>query len=151
MSTAAWLLLLAALAVVGLLLQNRAGRMDRLHLRLDAARQALDAQLLRRSTAALELAASNRLDPATSVVLADAAQQAINADDPARASAESAIPAAKAMHVRDILMEGLQRHGDAAAFGMLPGPRAKVFLLSSYLGVLKVELHQLGCATRRRG
>lgn len=89
MNSAGWLLLLAVLAVVGLLLQNRAGRMDRLHLRLDAARQALEAQLLRRATAALELAASNRLDPATTVVLADAAQQAINADDAARASAES--------------------------------------------------------------
>ena len=48
----------------------RAGRIDRLHARVDMARAALDATLLRRSSVALELATSGLLDPATSLLLA---------------------------------------------------------------------------------
>jgi len=50
----------------------RAGRIDRLHARVDMARAALDAALLRRSSVALELATSGLLDPATSLLLASA-------------------------------------------------------------------------------
>jgi hypothetical protein len=51
-------------------------RLDRLHARVDAARAALDAQLLRRAAVTLEIAASGLLDPATSVLLASAAHEA---------------------------------------------------------------------------
>jgi len=50
----------------------RAGRIDRLHARVDMAQAALDATLLRRSSVALELATSGLLDPATSLLLASA-------------------------------------------------------------------------------
>jgi hypothetical protein len=50
----------------------RAGRLDRLHHRTDGARTALDLALVRRSSAAYELASSGLLDPATSLLLADA-------------------------------------------------------------------------------
>ena len=50
----------------------RAGRLDRLHHRVDAARTALDLALVRRSSVALELATSGLLDPATSLLLAGA-------------------------------------------------------------------------------
>jgi hypothetical protein len=50
----------------------RAGRIDRLHTRVDMARAALDVTLLRRSSVALELATSGILDPATSLLLAAA-------------------------------------------------------------------------------
>src|SRR5581483_10721875 len=50
----------------------RAGRIDRLHARVDMARAALDATLLRRASVALELATSGLLDPATSLLLASA-------------------------------------------------------------------------------
>ncbi len=54
----------------------RAGRLDRLHARIEATRAALDAALLRRNCVAVELAASGLLDPATSVLLAGAAHDA---------------------------------------------------------------------------
>jgi YebC/PmpR family DNA-binding regulatory protein len=53
----------------------RAGRLDRLHHRVDAARTALDLALVRRSSSAYELASSGLLDPATSLLLADAARR----------------------------------------------------------------------------
>jgi hypothetical protein len=50
----------------------RAGRIDRLHARVEMARAALDVALLRRSSVAMELATSGLLDPATSLLLAAA-------------------------------------------------------------------------------
>ncbi len=58
--------------VIGVYVSWRAGRLDRLHARVDAARTALDLALVRRSSSAYELASSGLLDPATSVLLADA-------------------------------------------------------------------------------
>lgn len=66
-----------------------AARLDRIHARVEGARSALDAQLLRRSAVALELATSGLLDPATSVLLADAAHQARAATTDDREVAES--------------------------------------------------------------
>lgn len=71
-----WALLAVAAVVVGLWLYWTAHRLDRMHHRIDLARAALDAQLLRRSGAALELATSATLDPARSLLLVDAAHQA---------------------------------------------------------------------------
>ncbi|WP_242894150.1 LemA family protein [Actinomadura litoris] len=67
----------------------RATRLDRLHVRVETARAALDAALVRRAAAALELAASRLLDPATSLVLATAAHEARTADADNREFAES--------------------------------------------------------------
>ncbi|MFD0903555.1 LemA family protein [Actinomadura sediminis] len=67
----------------------RATRLDRLHVRVETARAALDAALVRRAAAALELAASRLLDPATSLVLATAAHEARTADAEHREFAES--------------------------------------------------------------
>lgn len=72
----AWIWIAVAVAAVGLYLSWTAGRLDRLHARIDAARAALDAQLLRRSSVAQELATSTLLDPAASVVLYQAAHAA---------------------------------------------------------------------------
>jgi hypothetical protein len=74
----AWTLAMLALLVVVILLYLRslAGRLDRLHVRLEAANAALDAQLVRRSAAAAELAYSGMLDPASSLLLADASREA---------------------------------------------------------------------------
>jgi hypothetical protein len=73
------LIVIAVLAIIGVYISWRAGRLDRLHARLEAARFALDAALVRRSSIALELAASGLLDPATSVLLAGAAHDARSA------------------------------------------------------------------------
>jgi hypothetical protein len=74
-----------ALGVLVLYLSNTAGRLDRLHRRIDVAEHSLDTQLLRRSSVAMEIATSGLLDPASAVLLADAAHMAAAAID-ARAS-----------------------------------------------------------------
>jgi hypothetical protein len=83
------LLVAGILFVVGLYISWRASRLDRLHARVDAARAALDAALVRRAAVALELAASRLLDPATSLLLAAAAHEARTADADGREFAES--------------------------------------------------------------
>ena len=66
----------AVILFLGVYVSWRAGRLDRMHTRLEAARAALDVTLVRRSSVVLELAASGFLDPATSVLLAEAAHEA---------------------------------------------------------------------------
>jgi len=66
------ILIVVAALFIGVYVSWRAGRIDRLHARVDMARAALDATLLRRSSVALELATSGLLDPATSLLLAAA-------------------------------------------------------------------------------
>ena len=73
------IVVVAAVAIMGVYVSWRAGRLDRLHARLEAARAALDAALIRRSSVALELASSGLLDPATSLLLAGAAHDARSA------------------------------------------------------------------------
>jgi hypothetical protein len=74
----AWLpVLLALLLVLGWYLSFSAGRLDRLHHRVESTRAALDAQLARRAAAALEVA--HALDPATALLLTDAATEALTA------------------------------------------------------------------------
>jgi len=56
-----------------------ASRLDRLHRRVEASRSVLDQQLVRRATAAAELATSGVLDPASSIVVGEAAWAALAA------------------------------------------------------------------------
>jgi hypothetical protein len=84
-------LVVVLIVLFGLYLSWTATRLDRLHVRLDAARVALDAQLLRRSTAVLELARSGLLDPATALILASGARAAEIAAEDEREAAESAL------------------------------------------------------------
>jgi hypothetical protein len=70
------LVLLLLPAAAGVYLSWTAGRVDRMHRRVEAARAALDAQLVRRSAVALELATSRLLDPAAALVVAGAAHEA---------------------------------------------------------------------------
>lgn len=79
----------ALLVLAGFYLSWRATRLDRLHTRVETARAALDAALLRRGAVALELAASGLLDPAASLLLADAAHHARSASQADRQRAES--------------------------------------------------------------
>ncbi len=78
-------LALLLIALFALYLSMTAGRLDRLHRRIDLAESGLDAQLLRRSGIALELASNGLLDPATSIVLSEAAHAA-------RISSDKSIP-----------------------------------------------------------
>lgn len=75
--TIGWVL---AVALVGLLvtvyLSWTAGRIDRMHARLETARASLDAQRHRRSSVAIEIAVAGLLDPASAVLVADSAHRA---------------------------------------------------------------------------
>ncbi|GGM24156.1 hypothetical protein ACFQBY_18935 [Promicromonospora citrea] len=73
------LVALVVLAVALVLAWRGASRLDRLHRKVAASRIALDAQLVRRASAAVELAASGALDPASAVLVADAAYAASDA------------------------------------------------------------------------
>lgn len=83
-------IVLGLLIVLGWYLTFSATRLDRLHARLEGARSALDAQLVRRASVALQISGSGRLDPATSLLLADAAHQARELDGSDQASREMA-------------------------------------------------------------
>ena len=95
-----WVLALVVLVLVllvGLYLSMTAGRLDHLHRRIDTSYLALEAQLLRRSAVSAELSGSGLLDPASSMLLADAAHRARTATDldpDSRALAESDLTAA---------------------------------------------------------
>ncbi|HYS33947.1 MAG TPA: hypothetical protein VEM58_16960 [Streptosporangiaceae bacterium] len=76
MTLAVSLIIVAALAISGVYVSWRAGRLDRLHTRVETARATLDAALVRRSSMVLEIASSGLLDPAASLLLADLAHDA---------------------------------------------------------------------------
>lgn len=78
-----------ALLLIGVYLSWTAGRLDRLHARIDAAKATLDATLLRRASIAQELATAGVLDPAASIVLYQAAHEARQAEEDQREVAES--------------------------------------------------------------
>jgi hypothetical protein len=73
--------ILLALALLAWYVSFSASRLDRLHHRVEGARNALDAQLVRRAEAAIELATSGALDPASGLLLADAASRALDSGE----------------------------------------------------------------------
>ncbi|WP_191564256.1 hypothetical protein [Janibacter melonis] len=78
MSVLEWVAVTAA--VVSLLawyLSYSAARLDRLHAKVEGALSALDAALVRRAEAALEVANSGAVDPATGFLVAAAASQSL--------------------------------------------------------------------------
>ncbi len=85
----------AAALLIGWWVWVCASRLDRLHRKVVASRAVVDAQLRRRASAASALAASGLLDPVSSVLVGEAAWDALLADD-ADAEAADAMPAALA-------------------------------------------------------
>jgi hypothetical protein len=110
-STLIWIAV--AFIAIGLYLSWTAGRLDRLHARIDATRAALDAQLLRRASVAQELATSGVLDPAASLVLYEAAHAARQAEEEQREVAESELSQA----LRAVFCDTEQVDGVRAAPG----------------------------------
>lgn len=110
-----WLVLAAAILVgFAVLLSWTAGRVDRLHHRVNGARAGLEAQLMHRSGASLELAATGLLDPARSLLLLDAAHQARASDQPDRELAESDLSRALVASLGDEAeIARLQEHPEA--------------------------------------
>ena len=95
MSGAALVVFVALVAALVLLvapwLSWTANRLDRMHHRIDVTRATLDSHLLRRSGAALELAAAEALDPPSRLVLLDAAHAARSAGPDDFETAQSAL------------------------------------------------------------
>jgi hypothetical protein len=80
MTWAEWALLVGAVLLVVLWAAwVEASRIDRLHRKVAASYATLETQLVRRATAAVELASSGVLDPVSSVLVADAAFAALDA------------------------------------------------------------------------
>ncbi len=79
------------LLILGWYLSNTAGRLDRLHHRVETAWESLDAQMVRRRAAAQRLADSGLLDPGSSVIVSDAVLNVRrrDSDRDARAQRES--------------------------------------------------------------
>ncbi len=116
------LLIVAVIAVIVLYLSQTAARLDRLHHRIDTSRSALQGQFTDRANEVLALASSGRLDPATTVLLADAADSALDqaratgADfPPPRCAAESSLTRAlEVSMVADLVAEiAAQPDGEA--------------------------------------
>lgn len=69
-----------------------ANRLDRLHRKVATSRSVLDDQLVRRASAAAELASSGLLDPVSSVLVGEAAWAALAAGGHGRAELVAALP-----------------------------------------------------------
>ncbi len=88
-----WALLTVAavLLLFGAYASWTAGRLDRLHHRVEVARASLETELARRSAMVAELAGTGILDPASSLLLLDAAHRARTASLEEREQRESAL------------------------------------------------------------
>src|ERR1700722_18333767 len=85
-------LVVLALVLWSFYVSWRASRLDRLHNRVEAARTALDLALVRRASAASELASSGLLDPAASLLLGEAVRCGGRVGEAERAGAEPSRP-----------------------------------------------------------
>jgi hypothetical protein len=139
-----------AIVAIGLYLSWTAGRLDRLHSRIDAARAALDAQLLRRASVAQELATAGVFDPAASIVLYESAHEARQAEPEQREVAESEL--SQALRVvfaePDSVAEVREAPGGTAAIGELTQavrrvPMARRFHNDSVRAARAVRRHRV--------
>ena len=73
---------LLVLCLAGWAASARAVRVDRLHRQVLGSRATLETQLVHRAQAAVELAASSRLDPASALLISRAAHEALEAEGP---------------------------------------------------------------------
>lgn len=112
-------LLLVVLLVAGWRLSWLATRVDRAHQRVERAWAALDAALVRRAQRAAELAGSPRLDPASALLLSDAAATALEPDlGPAdREQAESDLSHVLQIVVPPGVQAGLEAEQERATLG----------------------------------
>lgn len=78
METLSWIALaLCVVLVLAWYLSYSAARLDRLHAKVEGALSALDAHIVRRAEASLELANSGALDPASGFLVAAAASESL--------------------------------------------------------------------------
>jgi len=107
-----WIIGGIALAVlIAWYISYGAARLDRLHARVEGALSVLDAQLVRRAEATIELANSGALDPASALILAGAATDSLEADtadQPSREAIESDLTQALEVALGEEAMRGLR-------------------------------------------
>ena len=96
MSVEGVLVVVTVLLILGWYLSYTATRVDRLHQKVEGSRAALDAQLVRRAAAAVEVA--QHLDPAAGLLLVDAATDSLT-------QGESAVGDADPLDVPPLLEE----------------------------------------------
>ena len=115
-----------------------------MHTRLEAARAALEVTLVRRSSVVLELASSGFLDPATSLLLADAALEARGDSEPASVELSQLELAPRRLAQTELAQSNLSR-ALRAAFAQ-PGVRASLAGQDSaavLLAELEAAAHQV--------
>jgi hypothetical protein len=137
-------IVVAIVLFLGVYVSWRAGRLDRMHTRLEAARAALEVTLVRRSSVVLELASSGFLDPATSLLLADAALEARGDSEPASAELSQLDLAPSRLAQTELAQSNLSR-ALRAAFAQ-PGVRASLASQDSateLLAGLEAAAHQV--------
>ena len=112
-----WVAAVVVIVLIGWYLSYSAARLDRLHARVEGSLNALDAQLVRRAEATLELVTTGELDPASSLMLAGAAGEALDAGDEdasRREVAESDLTRALDLALSPVAVEHLRGEGLAA-------------------------------------
>ena len=136
-------IVVAIVLFLGVYVSWRAG-LDRMHTRLDASRAALEVTLVRRSSVVLELASSGFLDPATSLLLADAALEARGDSEPASVERSQLELASSRLAQTELAQSNLSR-ALRAAFAQ-PGVRASLAGQDSaaeLLAELEAAAHQV--------
>ncbi|MGH3251555.1 MAG: hypothetical protein ACRDOI_35840 [Trebonia sp.] len=130
------IIVLAVLAIVlwGFYVSWRASRLDRLHNRVEAARTALDLALVRRASAASELASSGLLDPAASLLLADAVHRTRQVGPSERDLAESDLTRAlrATLGDPDFRKEIAADHGAAELVAEVEAAAQQVFIARKF-------------------
>ncbi len=98
-------------------LSYSAARLDRLHARVEATSAALDAQLVRRAEATLELANTGHLDAASGLILASAAAESLATveGDPDREAVEADLTDALHAALSRITIDALRSTDDPTA------------------------------------
>lgn len=113
--TLSWVFaVLTVLVVIAWYLSYSAARLDRLHVRLSGTLAALDAQLVRRAEAAVELATNGVLDGATALILADAAADSLeipHEEGEVREAVESDLTEALGLALTPDVVEALRTSG----------------------------------------
>jgi hypothetical protein len=126
------ILVVLVVSILGVYVSWRAGRLDRLHNRIEAARASLDAALVRRSSVALELASSGLLDPATSLLLAGAAHDARSAQDGQELPQSDLTRALRAVFGQPGFRSSLNSRGAEELLSELEGAAHQVFLARKF-------------------
>lgn len=148
MEALTWIALgVVVIVLIAWYLTYSAARLDRLHAKVEGALAALDAQLGRRAESALELGTSGLLDPASSLLLVDAASNSMEqmsgrdervVDDPLRGRNFSGQESAES-NLTDALAAALTPEA-VAELRMCGGETADDLLTRLQAGSLRVQL-----------